>query len=53
MTIAREGGQEDHLLQLPETRTYHCRVPREQKQAYNLQEALQKESLESYMGFVK
>jgi len=46
--MAREGGQEDYLLQLLETRTYHCRVPGEQKQAYNLQEALQKEGLESY-----
>jgi len=46
--MEREEKQEDHLLQLPEAGSYGCRLPIDQKQIINLQEALQKEDSQSY-----
>jgi len=46
-----EGKQEDHLLQLPEAGLHGCRLPIDQKKIINLQEALQKEDSQSYLGF--
>jgi len=44
-----KGGEEDSLLQLPEARTSHCRLPEYKEQTLYLQEALQKEGFESYL----
>ena len=38
---SREVGEEDSLLQLPEARTFHYRLPGDKEQTLNLQEAIQ------------
>jgi len=43
--MAREGGEEDSLLQLPKSRTCHYRLPGYKEQTLYLQEALQKKAL--------
>jgi len=45
--MARQGGQEDCLLQLSETRTCHCRLPGEQSKAHNLKKPYKKKVLKA------
>jgi len=49
--MAREGGEEDSVLQLLEARICYCRVPEYKEQTNYIQEALQNEGFERNMRF--
>ena len=53
--MAREGGK-NHLFQLSETQTYHCRIFGYQKQAIffnQAKEAIYEEISQNHLGFRK
>ena len=54
--MGREGGEEDHMLQLSETWTHHGRMFRFHEQGIFLHEAKEavcKEGVQSHLGFGK